>query len=167
MLGDFDYCQISLINNFKFTHRLFEICESSENIRNYGSHTLQSYTGFCLHDKVYSEKIFSEQIDEYFVGIIHLKLNNGIYTFIYGVGVDNKGNFNNFDCGSFEEKLNFKENFNRAEFEEVESNIGEKLENLSLLEKIKALVDCYGYECVFGSAYYPFQIVDEDSETKF
>ena len=93
------------------------------------------------------------------------KLNNGIYTFIYGVGVDNKGNFNNFDCGSFEEKLNFKENFNWAEFEEVESNIGEKLENLSLPEKIKALVDCYGYLCVFGSAYYPFQIVDEDSET--
>ncbi|PPZ90526.1 hypothetical protein C3729_12985 [Cloacibacterium normanense] len=85
MLGDFDYCQISLINNFKFTHRLFEICESSENIRNYGSHTLQSYTGFCLHDKVYSEKIFSEPIDEYFVGIIHLKLNNGIYI---GTGSD-------------------------------------------------------------------------------
>lgn len=79
MLGDFDYCQIALINNFKFTHRLFEISEDRENIRNYGSHTLQSYTGFCLNDKDYSEEIFEKNIEEYFVGIVHLKLNNGLY----------------------------------------------------------------------------------------
>lgn len=85
MLGDFDYCQISLINNFKFTHRLFEISEGEDNIRNYGSHTLQSYTGFCLNNKKYSEEIFSSKIEEYFVGIVHLKLNNGLYI---GNGID-------------------------------------------------------------------------------
>lgn len=86
MLGDFDYCQISLINNFKFTQRLFEISEGDDDhIRNYGSHTLQSYTGFCLNKKEDSENIFSNKIEKYFVGIIHLKLNNGLYL---GNGID-------------------------------------------------------------------------------
>ena len=93
------------------------------------------------------------------------KLKDGVYTFIYGVSVDNEGNYNSFDFGTFDETLNPKKEFYWANFENVEAETGNNMENLPLYYVINDLVNFYGYECVFGSAYFPFQIVDEDSET--
>ena len=93
------------------------------------------------------------------------KLKNGVYTFIYGVSVDNEGNYNSFDVGTFDVTLNPKKEFDWANFENVEEETGNNMEKLPLHYVIQDLVNFYGYECVFGSAYFPFQIVDEDSET--
>lgn len=88
LFGDFDVVYISLINNFKFSHRLFEP-KSKDNKKNivYNAHTFQSYSGFALNDHNYLKDIFTPKYDEeknkiplsYFIGVINLKLNNGIY----------------------------------------------------------------------------------------
>lgn len=83
MLGDYDVCYLSLINNFKFSHRLFEPKSQSPD-RVYNSHTFQSYSGYALNQEKHLVDLFSLDIEKehpisYFVGIIHLKLNNGLY----------------------------------------------------------------------------------------
>ena len=81
MLGDYDVVYISLINNFKFSHRLFEPILKNGNDCN--THTFQNYSGFILNQ---SESKIKEVFDShksepisYFIGIINLKLNNGLF----------------------------------------------------------------------------------------
>ncbi len=77
MLGDYDVCYITLINNFKFSHRLFEP-KNNNNKYAYNTHTFQSLSGFALNKKTVLEELFSNPPKNYFVGIINLKLNNGL-----------------------------------------------------------------------------------------
>lgn len=77
ILGDYDVCYISLINNFKFSHRLFEP-KSEEDKTVYNAHSFQSYSGFALNEKASLEGIFSNNASTYFIGVINLKLNNGL-----------------------------------------------------------------------------------------
>lgn len=78
MLGSYDVCYITLIDNFKFSHRLFEP-KREDNDTVYNDHTFQSFSGFALNKKTVLEKIFTNPPDNFFVGIINLKLNNGLY----------------------------------------------------------------------------------------
>lgn len=89
MLGDYDVCYITLINNFKFSHRLFEPKTDKEDVV-YNSHTFQSYSGFALNNatslqKTFSNNPYSNNETKYFIGIINLKLNNG---FLIGNGLE-------------------------------------------------------------------------------
>jgi hypothetical protein len=80
MLGDYDICYISLINNFKFSHRLFETKSTNgEKESHFNSHTFQSYSGFALNKSEKLEDLFNNQPKNHFIGVIHLKLNNGLY----------------------------------------------------------------------------------------
>lgn len=80
MLGDYDICYITLINNFKFSHRLFEPkTTSGSDVNHFNSHTFQSYSGFALNEQGKLENLFEEQPSNNFIGVIHLKLNNGLY----------------------------------------------------------------------------------------
>lgn len=79
MLGSYDVCYISLIDNFKFSHRLFEPKrEGHKEDFVYNDHAFQSYSGFALNEKTNLEQIFANKPDKYFTGIINLKLNNGL-----------------------------------------------------------------------------------------
>lgn len=49
MLGNYDVCYISLINNFKLSHRLFE--PKSDKSKVYNTHAFQSFSGFALNGK--------------------------------------------------------------------------------------------------------------------
>lgn len=80
MLGDQDVLYITLINNFKFSHRLFEPITNNNN--NFNPHSFQSYSGFVLNqDSNQINKIFENKKKplSYFVAVINLKLNNGLY----------------------------------------------------------------------------------------
>lgn len=77
MLGDYDVCYISLINNFKFSHRLFEPKKEVAGVV-YTPHTFQSFAGFALNGESELETLFSEANDHYFAAVINLKLNNGL-----------------------------------------------------------------------------------------
>lgn len=94
MLGDYDVLYVTLINNFKFSHRLFEpITQKDIESKNkdlvYNAHTFQSYSGFVLNqNKKQIHNIFKSVNDNdkdkvkpisYFVGVINLKLNNGLF----------------------------------------------------------------------------------------
>jgi|GEM_PF-4804818 len=80
MLGDYDICYISLINNFKFAHRLFEPTSTGgPGVGHFNSHTFQSYSGFARNASEPLENLFAEQPQNNFIGVIHLKLNNGLY----------------------------------------------------------------------------------------
>jgi len=89
MLGDYDVCYITLINNFKFSHRLFEPKTEKKDIV-YNSHTFQSYSGFALNNEnslktTFSNNPYTNDDTKYFIGIINLKLNNG---YLIGNGLD-------------------------------------------------------------------------------
>lgn len=83
MLGDYDICYISLINSFNFVHRLFEPVVEEDTPFN--AHTFQSYSGFLLHQEKNLNKIKDLFINgrenpiSNFIGVINLKLNNGLY----------------------------------------------------------------------------------------
>jgi|SRR6218665_2423 len=80
MLGDYDICYINLINNFKFSHRLFEPKSTGDgDINHFNSHTFQSYSGFALNETENLEDLFDKQPTNSFIGVIHLKLNNALY----------------------------------------------------------------------------------------
>lgn len=78
MLGDYDVCYISLINNFKFSHRLFEPKDKTDDTV-YNAHSFQSFSGFALNEIGDLKKLFTPKtIPPYFIGVINLKLNNGL-----------------------------------------------------------------------------------------
>lgn len=80
MLGDYDVCYLSLINNFKFSHRLFEPKISDEENKHVYTHSFQSYSGFALDNEYKLRRIFGNRKKpiRYFIGIIQIKLNNGL-----------------------------------------------------------------------------------------
>jgi hypothetical protein len=83
MLGDYDILYISLINTFNFVHRLFEPIVEGETPFN--PHTFQSFSGFLLHKENSLDQIKNifktknQKPISYFVGVINIKLNNGLY----------------------------------------------------------------------------------------
>ncbi|MEM6721745.1 MAG: hypothetical protein AAF611_20625 [Bacteroidota bacterium] len=83
MLGDYDVLYISLINNFKFSHRLF--IPKRRNTDNeehedlvYTGHSFQSYSGLSLNEKYKTEQLFKNGTNTDYIGVINLKLNNGL-----------------------------------------------------------------------------------------
>lgn len=77
MLGDYDVCYVSLINNFKFSHRLFEPKEEKKGVV-YTPHTFQSFAGFALNEVTALDNLFGKSNEYYFAAVINLKLNNGL-----------------------------------------------------------------------------------------
>ena len=89
-------------------------------------------------------------------------LRDGEYNFIYGVEVDNDGYFISFDNCHIKENVDYRKEYDWADFEKVESFIGTKLKDIPLVQIIEALVDYYGHECVFGTSYPTFTITEEE-----
>ncbi len=77
MLGDYDVCYISLINNFKFSHRLFEPKSKVDNTV-YNAHSFQNFSGIARNRYADLKSIFKKEVDTFFIGVINLKLNNGL-----------------------------------------------------------------------------------------
>jgi hypothetical protein len=88
LLGNYDIAYISLIDNFKFAHRLFEpthINDSSENELDFvfKPHTLQNFSGVTNRNSDKLKDFFYSNLQDanprkYFLGICNLKLNNGL-----------------------------------------------------------------------------------------
>lgn len=76
LLGDYDMCYITFINNFKFSHRLFT--PRTKNNVAFKPHAFQSYSGFVLTPEKEILSMQSQIAEKYFVGVINLKLNNGL-----------------------------------------------------------------------------------------
>ena len=76
--------------------------------------------------------------------------------FIYGIGLE-ETEYNRFDRCTFDLDLDIKEEFDWADFSEVESFTGmtsTEWDDLPLPFKINDLVKYYGFENVFGSSYW-------------
>jgi len=76
--------------------------------------------------------------------------------FIYGIGLEETA-YNRFDRCTFNLDLDIKEEFDWADFSEVESFTGmtsTEWDDLPLPFKINDLVKYYGFENVFGSSYW-------------
>jgi hypothetical protein len=84
LLGNYDIAYISLIDNFKFTQKLFEpqlYVQDDDPLFN--SHSFQCLTGITEGSTTDLHSFFSKQLlgqtrPKYFLGICNLKLNNGI-----------------------------------------------------------------------------------------
>lgn len=93
LLGNYDIAYISLIDNFKFAHRLFEPTHDSGDTNDFvfNTHTLQNFCGIPNNTEVELRDFFYEnlrnetQFQKYFIGICNLKLNNGL---LVGNGLD-------------------------------------------------------------------------------
>jgi len=89
MFGNYDVAYISLIDNFKFSQRVFEPQTAAEPELFFSPHTFQSFTGVTYPTgplkKFFYENLkkTADQTRKYFTGICTLKLNNG---FLIGNG---------------------------------------------------------------------------------
>ena len=122
--------------------------------------------------KEYEDKGFegidaSLDISLYEYGLIWVKGIEGHekdYHFVFGVRCDNEGNFTKFDWADIAIDCNPEKEWDWAEWDNVADCSGVSKEDLlsySLPMIVETLVGYYGYENVFGSAYYPFEIVNE------
>lgn len=128
ILGNYDIAYISLIDSFKFAHRLFEPqlrttpCLDSPEV--YNPHTFQSFTGIS-HEKGESLKSFFyghlkniDSVKKYFLGICNLKLNNGL---LIGNGMNYIKSSKDLIC-SIIEKINLpRAKSNKIEFLIIQS----------------------------------------------
>lgn len=77
MLGNYDVAYISIINNFKFSHKSFTTENFNQEDHN-AVHSFQNINGFALTDDTKIKTIFNKiGKDSFFIGIINIKLNNG------------------------------------------------------------------------------------------
>lgn len=83
LLGDYDACYITFINNFKFSNRVF--APRTDDPIVFKSHSSQSYSGFVLNTDEEIKIAYKSSKEKYFTGIINLKLNNG---FLLGNGIN-------------------------------------------------------------------------------
>jgi hypothetical protein len=91
--------------------------------------------------------------------------HKGNYHFIYGVEISMKtGEYVSFDWGDIKIDCNPKEEWNFVDWKAILSFIGyegeeERYFQGDMLPQIVAdLISYYGYENIFGSSYYPFEI---------
>lgn len=89
-------------------------------------------------------------------------LIDGVYTFIYGVNIDPRGNYISFCDSCVYANVDWKKEYDWADFSKVESYVCGNLDGMPLTQIITSLVGFYGYENVFGTPYYTFNIVDDD-----
>jgi len=83
------------------------------------------------------------------------------YKFIYGVSIDDHGEYNLFDYAYMPTDTNIKDEYDWANFEAVLSFVGMTESEwlaMSLPQQLSDLVAYYGCENVFGSSYYSFEI---------
>ena len=85
------------------------------------------------------------------------------YKFIYGVGLEaNTSDYNQFDYGFMAIDTNIKEECDWInDWTGILSFVGltdAEFMAMSLPQQISDLVAYYGYENIFGSSYYPFEI---------
>jgi len=83
------------------------------------------------------------------------------YKFIYGVGNNGNGDYNRFDYGFMPMDTNIKDEYNWADFDAVLSFVGMTESEwlaMPLPQQILDLSSYYGYDNVFGSSYYSFEI---------
>lgn len=91
------------------------------------------------------------------------KEQGGDYHFIYGVGMDDDGNYNSFDWSDVGKDVRPEEEWSFANFDDVASFVGMTKDDFlkqSIPMIVEVLVSYYGNENVFGSSYHPFKIVD-------
>jgi hypothetical protein len=76
LLGNYDLAFISIIDNFKFAHRLFEPLQGESS----GPHAFQCYCGLSLGQNAESENVINKNLNKgkYFLAVCNLKLNNGL-----------------------------------------------------------------------------------------
>ena len=100
----------------------------------------------------------------YEYGLIWKEINPGEYHFIYGVGHDGC-EYNSFDWADMTDK-DWNELLNESwvDIEGVESFSGQTKQDLidSFPYNVDTLLAYYGYENIFGSAYYPFEIENDE-----
>jgi len=94
-------------------------------------------------------------------GLAWQEIGNEIL-FVYGIGVNDNGEYIQFDRCSFSKNIDVESEFDWGEFEEVMQFVGTTLEEwrkYPLSHKVSDLLSYYGFENVFGSSYWEgFQI---------
>jgi len=102
-----------------------------------------------------------------------IKDHENDYHFIYGVGMGKntetgETEYNQFDHADIPINCNLEEEYNWVKWNGVNSFVGyDILETVKnnpdfLPQAIHDLVSYYGYENIFGSSYYPFEIENDD-----
>jgi len=87
------------------------------------------------------------------------------YHFIYGVGLDEEGNYNLFDWGNVAIDTDPRKEWDWVNWPDVLSCVGmdeEAFFNQPLPQIVSDLISYYGHENIMGSSYYPFEIKGED-----
>ena len=88
------------------------------------------------------------------------------YKFIYGIGIDDSSDYNLFDYATMPIDTNIKKEYDWADFDAILSFVGmTETEWLAmpLPQQMSDLMAYYGYENIFGSSYYPFEISGNNS----
>ena len=84
------------------------------------------------------------------------------FHFIYGVGMDELGNYNSFDWADIAIDCNIEKEYDWADFQKVADFCGitkEEFLKQSIPMMIFDLVSYYGRENIFGGCYNTFEIV--------
>ncbi len=76
IIGDYDLCYITLINNLKFSHSQFEPKSPKNEV--FTSHYFQSYIGLSKNPSHKLSEICRVAENKYFIGVINIKLSNGL-----------------------------------------------------------------------------------------
>ena len=120
--------------------------------------TIADYKGYTGTDASLETSLF-----EY--GLIWVKGAEGHekdYHFIYGVGVGSDGEYNSFDCSDVPIDCNPTEEWDWVKWDKVADMCGVTVKDflaMPLPMIVYDLVSYYGYENIFGSSYYPFEIL--------
>ncbi len=123
-------------------------------------HQLSEYQGYTGIDADIETSLF-----EY--GLIWVKGIEGHekdYHFIYGVSVDEEGNYNLFDWGDIAIDTDPRQEWNFVDWDSVLSLIGvpnfeTMINEIPLPIIVYYLIGYYGSENIMGSSYYPFRII--------
>jgi hypothetical protein len=103
----------------------------------------------------------SLEISLFEYGLIWKKVKKD-YKFIYGIKVNDVGDYIWFDCAYMPIDTDIKEEFGWIDdWSGILSSVGmteKEFMDMSLPQQICDLISYYGYENVFGSCYYGFEI---------
>lgn len=87
------------------------------------------------------------------------------FHFIFGVGVNDSGEYTSFEWGDITKDIDFEKEYDWVKWEDVLSYTGmdeADFFQMPIPNIISDLLSYYGYEEIFGTAYYPFEIKSED-----
>lgn len=120
--------------------------------------TIKNYNGYSGTDANLETSLY-----EY--GLIWIKGAEGHekdFHFIYGVGLDQEGNYNKFDWADVSIDTDPEKEWDFVEWEKVGEFVGMSKEEFlkqSIPFIVYDLIAYYGCENIFGSSYDPFDII--------